>query len=116
VAKSQLEERFALQVQVRNLPTPTREYRFDPKRRWRFDFAWPDYMVAVEIQGGTWSGGAHGRGSGIQRNYQKYNAAAIAGWWVLQGDRAMIANCELVTDLVAAITSTIPWELAHGRT
>ena len=102
-AKSALEERFALDILFRRLPTPKRELKFHPTRRWRFDFAWPDQMVAVEIQGGVWSGGAHGRGSGITRNYEKYNAAAVRGWRVLQGDSSMLRSGDLIDDLVAAL-------------
>lgn len=123
MAKSKLEDQFALQIEVRNLPAPVRQLKFGPHRgpkghlaHWYFDFAWPEYMIAVEIQGGTWSGGAHGRGSGIQRNFKKANAAAILGWWILQGDGRMVNNCTLVEDLVEAIMSTTPSELAGGRT
>ena len=31
---------------------PVYEYKFHPTRRWRFDLAWPDKKVAVEVQGG----------------------------------------------------------------
>lgn len=30
-----------------------REYRFAPKRLWRFDFAWPELALALEIEGGV---------------------------------------------------------------
>ena len=30
---------------------PQREYRFDDVRKWRFDFAWPSLMFAVEVEG-----------------------------------------------------------------
>lgn len=61
-----------------------REHRFDPKRRWRFDFAFPDQMVAVEIEGGVWTGGRHTRGKGYAADLEKYNAAALAGWRVFR--------------------------------
>jgi very-short-patch-repair endonuclease len=66
------------------LPVPKLEYRFHPDRKWRFDFAWPDEMVALEVEGGVWSHGRHGRGSGIVKDIEKYNAAAQAGWMVLR--------------------------------
>lgn len=58
-------------------------------RAWRFDFAWPEYMLAVECEGGTYSGGRHTRGDGFERDADKYNAASLAGWAVLRftGDR-----------------------------
>lgn len=64
----------------------TAEYRFHPKRRWRFDFAWPDSRLAVEVQGGTFSRrrSGHSSGMGLQNDYDKLNAAAVLGWRVLQ--------------------------------
>ena len=68
------------------LPTPVREYRFAPPRRWRFDFAWLDVgvMVALEIDGGVWTGGRHGRGKGFIADQEKLNEAAILGWKVIR--------------------------------
>jgi hypothetical protein len=60
------------------------EYRFHPTRKWRFDWAWPDRMVALEIEGGAWTGGRHTRGKGFVADMEKYNAAALAGWRVLR--------------------------------
>ena len=61
-----------------------REYRFAPPRRWRFDFAWPDKKLAVEIEGGVWSKGRHTRGKGFINDCDKYNAAVLLGWRVLR--------------------------------
>jgi very-short-patch-repair endonuclease len=63
---------------------PTPEFRFHPKRRWRFDFAWPAEKIAVECEGGTWSGGRHTRGKGYEGDCEKYNEAVILGWRVLR--------------------------------
>lgn len=64
-------------------PQPEVGFRFHPTRRWAFDYAWPDLMVAVEIQGGQWAHGRHSRGAGMAADYEKFNAAAILGWKVL---------------------------------
>lgn len=64
-------------------PEPVREYRFHPVRKWRFDFAWPSVRLAVEIHGGTFVAGRHNRGTGIQGDCEKNNAAVLAGWRVL---------------------------------
>ena len=66
------------------LPPPSAEYRFAPPRKWRFDFAWPEQKVALEIEGGVWVQGRHTRGSGYVKDMEKYNAAATAGWRVLK--------------------------------
>lgn len=74
------------------LPAPAREYRFAPPRLWRFDYAWPDRRLALEIEGGTYSGGRHVRGKGYERDCEKYNAAALAGWMVLRVTTAMLKD------------------------
>lgn len=65
-------------------PQPEREFYFHPERRWRFDFAFPSSSVAVEMEGGTWTGGRHSRGSGVAGDCEKYNAATMLGWSVLR--------------------------------
>ena len=60
------------------------EYRFHPERRWRFDWADPERKVAIEIEGGVWTRGRHVRPIGYERDAEKYNEAAIAGWIVLR--------------------------------
>ena len=44
------EETLALQLRTTQLPEPVREHPFCA-RLWRFDFAWPDYKIAVEVEG-----------------------------------------------------------------
>lgn len=70
-------KRFCTKWQI-----PVEEYRFHEKRRWRFDFAWVDLKVAVEIDGGRWKvgGGRHGSDADME----KLNTAQIMGWIVLR--------------------------------
>lgn len=65
------------------LPDPQLEYVFHETRKWRFDLAWPSAKVAVEIQGGLFSGGSHARGGFLRGEYEKLNEAQLAGWCVL---------------------------------
>ena len=51
---------------------------------WRWDFCWPERRLAVEIQGGIWTRGAHGHPSDILRNMEKHNDAVLLGWRWLQ--------------------------------
>lgn len=81
---SQLEETLALQIRAYGLPTPEREYKFHPTRRWRFDFAWPAKMLAVEVDGGAWIRGRHSRPEGQMADREKGNAALSEGWRVLR--------------------------------
>lgn len=78
------EETLAWQVRVAGLPTPEREHRFHPRRRWRFDFAWPGHRLAVEVEGGAWVGGRHVQGSGFERDCEKYAEAVALGWRVMR--------------------------------
>ena len=58
------------------------EVRFHPIRRWRFDYAHRDLMIAIEIDGGAWSRGRHTRGAGFVKDMEKRNTAQILGWRV----------------------------------
>lgn len=93
-ALSRGEELFAIHCRCNNL-TPVREYVFTPPRKWRFDFAWPDQKIAVEIDGGTWVGmSRHSRGHGYINDCRKFNAAAIGGWRVLRFTTEMVVSGE----------------------
>jgi very-short-patch-repair endonuclease len=81
---SEGEEALALHIRAEKLPPPKREYRFAPDRRWRFDFAWPERKFAVEVEGGIFTSGRHGRGTGMLADMEKYNRAAMDGWRVLR--------------------------------
>ena len=81
---SALEDALAFQIRAVGLPKPEREFRFHPTRKWRFDFAWPRYNVAVEVEGGIYSAGRHTRGKGFERDCEKTNAAVVQGWRVLR--------------------------------
>lgn len=75
-----------------DLPEPQREYRFDAKRRWRFDFAWPNGKggTAVEVDGGQWKPGGGRHGSDADR--EKLAEAGAQGWIVLHFSPAMLRN------------------------
>lgn len=88
---SALEDRLAARIRAEGLPAPLREHRFC-HRRWRFDFAWPDRMLALEVEGGTYSRGRHTRPEGFERDCEKYNAAALAGWRVLRVTGRMVRD------------------------
>lgn len=75
---------IAIQLFERSgLPTPDTEYAFHPTRNWRFDYAWPDQKVAMEVEGGIWTGGRHVSAAGFFKDMEKKNAAAILGWRIL---------------------------------
>ena len=89
---SDLEDLLEQQMQFAGLPTPEREYRFAPPRRYRADFAYPDDMLLIEVEGGVWTNGAHVRGKHYTSDCSKYNLAASIGFRVLRFTGDMIKS------------------------
>lgn len=102
---SKLEEALLHQITLAQLPVPTRELVAIPGRRFRFDFAWPDYRLLVEVQGGTFSRGAsgHSSGMGINRDCEKNNLAVLAGWRLLAFDTKQIKSGQALRWLQEAL-------------
>lgn len=75
---------FSVALKGRNLPLPVPEYRFAAPRRWRFDYAWPDAELALEVEGGAFTRGRHTRGVGFINDMEKYSEAAVRGWAVIR--------------------------------
>jgi very-short-patch-repair endonuclease len=104
---SRLEETLAFQIRAASLPPPQREYRFDEspdKRRWRFDFAWPDRRFAVEVEGLTRQGGRHQTIGGFEKDAEKYHAAMLQGWTVYRCTAQLIRS-GLALDLIELMLS-----------
>jgi very-short-patch-repair endonuclease len=93
-AKSPHEEAFAIAWRVLNGPPFEREYKFAlPPRQWRFDFAWPEAKIAVEIDGGVHEGparGRHMRQAGYEKDAEKMANAALMGFRVIRLTPSMI--------------------------
>jgi very-short-patch-repair endonuclease len=76
------------------------EYRFDPVRKWRFDYAIPQHKLAIELEGGIHARKGHASPEGYIKDCRKYNAAAAEGWLVFRlasgmmrdGDVAIVAR------------------------
>jgi hypothetical protein len=85
--RTKLEEAFlsGLRMFGRDLPAPAREHQFDAQRKWRFDFAFLDQRIAVEIHGGASLGarGGHTSAAGLRRDSEKSTAANLQGWVLL---------------------------------
>lgn len=77
---------FEKTLEASNLPPFKREFLFAQEvgRKWRFDYAWPQYKLALEIEGGSWVNGRHNRASGFIADMGKYNQAAFLGWKILR--------------------------------
>lgn len=105
---SSLEEQFAQQLTIFKAVNYEREYRFDKKRRWRFDFAWPEHHIAVEVDGlvhgnpvaiaGKYYSrfGRHQTPKGREGDNEKNNAATAQGWKVYRVSRGGLSKMEFV--------------------
>lgn len=72
------------------------EYRFALPRLYRFDFAWPGLLIAVELEGGIWNGGRHTQARGFIEDARKYNLAAEMGWTLLRYPGTLVNSGEAV--------------------
>lgn len=78
---------FLTHLKMAKLPEPVCEFRFHETRLWRFDFCWPDQMVAAEYQGIKWkpkkgenSNSGHQSIDGLRNDCEKFTEASLAGW------------------------------------
>ena len=75
------------------LPVPESEYYFNkPFTRHRFDFAYPDAHLAIELEGGVFTNGRHVQGVGYTNDCIKYNLAVMQGWRILRYTAEMMDN------------------------
>ena len=99
-AQSKMPDLFLrlLQTKIKNVEV-VKEFKFHPVRKWRFDYAFPEYKVAVEVDGGVWTGGRHINPAGYINDMEKLNTAASMGWLVLRittDDRFASKTFELI--------------------
>lgn len=103
--QSTLERKVTLQIAASGLPRPEVEHRFHATRKWRFDFCWPDQMVALEVEGGVFGPriGRHTSPVGFHKDCDKYNAATVDGWRVLRVTSKHIQGGEVIPLLESAL-------------
>ena len=56
--------------------------------------------IVVEVQGAIWRQGAHARGTGLERDYEKNNALVLAGYRVLQYSTAQVERGDAIRDII----------------
>ena len=78
------------------LPDPVPEHRVLATRRFRFDYAWPDRKIALEIEGGFFGTGrrcpacrqlprsGHSSVRRLKDDADKYSFAAAIGWTIIR--------------------------------
>lgn len=98
-----------------------RELRFAAathQRQWRFDFAWPEINLALEIEGlvirrvggKTQLGGRHATLLGMTEDCRKYATAALLGWYLIRVTQDMVKSGEALRIVEQFIVSRIQHE------
>lgn len=120
---SHLEQDAELHLRVAGVPAWQRDYVFHPTRKWELDFAWPQLLVYLSIEGGVGKsshrgirpvyrtktiGGRQiktkvGMRDGLAEDLEKHNEAAIMGWLGVRATGSMLANGKAVEALKRAI-------------
>jgi len=91
------EDEFALQLELAGVDF-VREFRFVVGRRYRFDFALPRLMLAVEIDGVV-----HRIKSRFNADREKGNFAVLGGWRVLHFSPKQVRSGEAISLFRVAI-------------
>lgn len=94
---------FLAELKQEGLPQPELEYRFHSIRRWRFDAAFPEKKVAVEVHGSVYQQGRHTRGKGFENDREKMNEAQLLGWKVLEYSTGQVRDGVPILDLKRAL-------------
>jgi very-short-patch-repair endonuclease len=92
---SQWEEALLLQIRAAQLPLPLREQPVAAGLGYRFDFLFKEAgmaPLAIEVDGGRWTGGRHQTGKGFGEDCFKLDLAALQGYRVLRFTAEMIES------------------------
>lgn len=93
---------------------------------WRFDYAVPSVLCAIEIQGGNFirrpcprckkmilQGGGHANSEALEAWYERMNQAARLGWRVWQYTPEQVVKCKTgrksMPDEIIPILKKLPW-------
>lgn len=95
-------------IAITGIETPEREVMFAKciGRKWKFDYAWPSRMLALEYEGGVYVRGRHVRPKGYEADCEKYSRAAILGWLVVRVTPGMVRDGRATALLAAAMEAT----------
>lgn len=89
-----------------------KEFKFHPVRKWRFDYAIPEHKIALEVEGGVWTGGRHTSSVGFMKDMEKYNTATLMGWRVFRTTPDELYRLKTLNLLKTAISGVFDLEKA----
>lgn len=100
------QDAFRIQLRGNKISDFVEEYKFDPNRNFKFDFAFVGPRIAVELDGGIhMEKGGHNTGTAILRDRRKDQAALLLDWTVFRVAPEMIKSGEAVQTLIILINN-----------
>ena len=97
---SYLEKVFFRIIQINSIPIPKREYKF---HQFRFDYAWPSLLLAVELDGSQ----HYKYRQQYQSDCRKNNIAVSEGWAIIRADREIMTEAAFIKILKTTISRRI---------
>lgn len=80
------------QLAILGISPPESEFRFC-ERKWRFDWAYPEKLLAIEYQGGAYyKGMGHQTTAGFTKDCLKFSTAASLGWRIILVTAGMVRD------------------------
>lgn len=58
--------------------------QISPRQEVAVCYAVPEHKIALEVEGGVWTGGRHTSPKGFLGDIEKYNTATLMGWRVFR--------------------------------
>lgn len=95
---SKAEAALALHLKTYRVPGVVEQYPFCLGRKYRFDFAFPSLMLAIEVEGG-----AHGIKKQYQHDCERSNMALLLGWKVFRFTPADVESGKAISAILVLL-------------
>lgn len=103
---------FLEQIQRVGLPMPShgqgceqKELQFARPRLWRFDWAYEGARIAIEYQGGNYTGKGHNTIKNLRNDYEKFTEASLLGWMLILIDSDSVKSGQAVAWVERALNT-----------
>lgn len=91
--RDELHRHLVMHPELRNYRMVA-EHQFHETRKWRFDFAYPDELLGIEVEGIVNAGekSRHTTWAGYTEDCIKYSEAAVLGWRLIRVTQEMVKS------------------------
>jgi len=106
-SESEAEAQLAQAFTDAGLTGWVQQYRYVKGRKHRADFAFPEQRLIVEVDGGVYNRKAHGSISGILRDMERSNLAAVNGYRVMRYTPSVIKSKKQLEKLIEQVKEAL---------